>query len=79
MKGKHTCTVCGKRGEWSEFWGWFGSIALMDTLPADIIKTCSPNCTEIAEAKIKLKEWQLPVVGLRGPNGYTVISERKGY
>jgi hypothetical protein len=76
---QHTCTVCGKKGEWSDAWSWYGSFVLMETAPGDLPKACSPECEGKMRQKIDSKEWQVPEVKLYGPNSYTVISERKGY
>ena len=39
---QHVCTVCGKRGGWSDSWQWYGSYNDMDA--GTIAKLCSAEC-----------------------------------
>lgn len=75
---EHRCTVCGKVGEWSESWGWFGSINHMDTCPDDVPKACSEECAAVIAAKLKSGEWALPVLRAWGPHCEVVIAKH-GY
>lgn len=76
---EHICTVCGKRGKWSDTWSWYGSVLLMDALPQDIPKACSAECADEMRTKITLKEWRVPDVKPHGVNGYVIVSGRMGY
>jgi len=52
----HTCDVCGKRGEWTESWWWYGK--LMDWQHEEsILIMCSRRCKEkIADPKKALAD-----------------------
>ena len=39
----HTCSVCGRRGFWTETWTWYGSYRDVDKGKA-ILKFCSDRC-----------------------------------
>ena len=42
---KHSCSICGKEGEWSNAWEWYGSLVDFDAgLP--ILKLCSKRCKD---------------------------------
>lgn len=76
---RHTCTVCGKKGEWSDTWSWYGSILLMESQPEDIPKACSDKCAGTMQQNIKSGKWSVPVLKSYGPNNVTAISQRQGY
>lgn len=74
----YTCSVCGKIGFWNKDWSYYGSVALVDTCPNDLVFTCSDECREKAEKKINSGKWRLPTLKM-SPGGGIVIRERKGY
>ena len=76
---KHTCTVCGTVGEWSNKWSWNGSINHMDACPDDLPKACCDQCAKVMGEKIESGEWVLPMLGKGGRGGPNVVAPRKGY
>lgn len=76
----YTCTVCGAIGFWKDKrrgfdWSWYGSYALHDSCPDDIIFCCSESCRKDASKNIHSGKWKLPLLNKQG----NIIRERKGY
>jgi hypothetical protein len=74
-KKVYTCTVCGKEGFWNDDWSYYGSIALAEDCPKDLIFCCSKTCQQQATQKINNHKWLMPEIDRCG----AVISERRGY
>lgn len=74
----YTCTVCGKRAPWGDSWSRYSSVALDETCPRAVPAMCSDECRTVAERKIAAGEWQLPVLA-KGPGGFSVVREKRGY
>lgn len=74
------CDQCGRRSAWQDGWTVYGSIAMEEVLGAAEMPTlCSDACRQAFEAKMKSGEIEVPTVKLRGPNGFKITGERKGY
>jgi hypothetical protein len=71
----YTCTICGKIGFWSESWSYYGSFAILDACPEELVYCCSESCQKIATKKINSGKWRLPIIGKNG----VIKTERKGY
>lgn len=65
MKKLRKCTICGKIDYWNKNWGQFGSVAIEESAPEQLILTCSESCKIKAETNLNRKGaggWKHPKV-----------------
>lgn len=78
VEAQWKCDNCGHVGPWTDTWSWYGSIALLDERPADLIHLCSAKCGEEMEGKITRGEVEQPVCHIKGYHA-KITGKRRGY
>ena len=78
MVGIHACSVCKKEEIWNDRWEWYGSYAMLETLPNEVPKLCSELCREAFQDGLGSGEITMRNVRASGYH-CTITGCRSGY